>query len=300
MYKNIKLKTIICFLGCLLAFGKYDIYAASATVQDNYLYAIRLMNSERYQAAIVELKNILTQTNNPVWVSSTLYLLGKCYYELQDYTEARQYLTRVQKNYPKSKFINFVKELLNELDKKTAALQLETSDKEQITEKIMEFSGQQNPPRVEQKIVIDENRKNITIEERRQVNLTEEDLERVKRLERYVKEGNDYFALNKFEQALDAYQRAYAIDRDNSVVKYNLAVTHLRLENFADANYFFEDVYKRNPEDREALKYVAFTYMKLNKPALAYAYWVRLLRLDPNNQIAQRYVKELEKMVKQR
>lgn len=285
--------TVIFILCAVLMFaGSFRVSASTASLQDNYLYAVRLINMEKYETAIAELKNIMNRTSNPVWVSSSLYLLGKCYYELGNYKEAKVFLDRVQKNYPNSKFINFVKDLLNEIARKTPA------ESNLSNEEIIEKVKQSVEAEQKKNIVVDYKDNVITVENKSQTALNEESLNKIRGIEMLVKEGNDYFAVNDFHKSLDAYQRAYAIDRDNTIVKFNLAVAHLRLENFADANYFFEDVYKRNPEDKEALKYVAFTYMKLNKPALSLAYWNRLLRIAPDDQAARQNIKDLEKLVK--
>ena len=126
--------------------------------------------------------------------------------------------------------------------------------------------------------------------------LTPEELEKLKKMEKFVRDGNDYFSNKNYDSALKSYLQAAEIDAENNTVKFNLGLTYLKLDNFAKANYLFESVYKNNPEDIETLKYVAFTYMKLEKLQISLLYWKRLLRLNPNDEYTIEMVKKLQNL----
>jgi len=261
---------------------------AQFRAQDDYLNAIKLMNQNKTEAAIIEFKNILAKTDNQVWTAAVLFYLGKCYYKLNNYIEAKTYLDRIVKNYKTSQFFTFAKEMLADIDSKIVIDNNSES-------KLKETNNTANPSKQsEKRPIVNYQDKTITNIDSSKKQLTEEELKKLQTLEKIVREGNDYYNNGNYTAALESFKSAYSIEPNNSVVKFNLGITLLKLNNFAEANIMLEDVYKKNPDDNEALRYVAYTYMKLDKPILALIYWKRLLKLLPNDAQAIEYVKKIE------
>ena len=260
--------------------------------QDNYAYAVKLLNSGKYEAAALEFKSLLSKTDNTEWTSILLYMTGQSYYKLGNYQESKIYLERVVKNYPKFKFIIFVKEMLNDIKQKLP--DAEKIDKTTVDNKTDKSVNVQQ--KIES-IIINNQTQTIEKEDKSQTDLNFEELSKIYKIDKLIKEGNDYFNNGNFEKALESYKNAYDLDRDNSVTKFNLGVTQMKLGNYSEANSLIEEVYKKNPEDAEALKYVAYTYLKLDKPVLSLIYWKRLIRIVPNDEFAAANIKKIEQMV---
>lgn len=85
-----------------------------------------------------------------------------------------------------------------------------------------------------------------------------EQLERVvkdtlydKRSSAYVNLGRAYLQLNKPEQAENALYRAYLMDRNNTLLQYQLADVYYHLENYAKSQQFY-DAYRAKVKQQPA------------------------------------------------
>jgi len=287
----------VIFITAAMLFTNIEYAECKQSVfQDNYTYAVKLMNLNKYDAAAIEFKGLLTKAENKEWASTLLYMIGQCYYKLGNLQESKIYLDRVNKNYPDSKFIIFVKEMLNDIKLKLPEEQQKIdSSAENTNSDEANTDKQKNDQSVN--IIINHQNNTIVKDNKAEIELNSEEISKINKIDKLIKEGNDYFNNNNFEKALESYKSAFDLDSDNSVIKFNIGVTQMKLGNYIEANSMIEDVYKKNPEDVEALKYVAYTYLKLDKPVLSLIYWKRLLRLMPNDELANSNIKKIEKMV---
>jgi len=290
--KNI-LPVILIMTALFVFFSNSPAECNQTLFQDNYAYAVKLLNSGKYDAAALEFKSLLSKTDNMEWTSILLYMTGQSYYKLGNFRESKIYLERVVKNYPKFKFLIFVKEMLNDINQKIP--DAETIDKSPSDKDAGKTSAR--IPAKTESIIINNQTQTIEKEDKSQTDLNSEELSKIYKIDKLIKEGNDYFNNGNFEKALESYKNAYDLDEENSVTKFNLGVTRMKLGNYAEANALIEEVYKKNPEDAEALKYVAYTYLKLDKPVLSLIYWKRLIRISPNDEFAAANIKKIEQMV---
>jgi tetratricopeptide (TPR) repeat protein len=271
--------------------------SAGSSIQNQYLNAVKLMNTGQTQLAYDWFKNMLKQTDDVKWRPSILFKLSECGVMLGHYAETEDYLNRILKSYPQSKYVYHSKKMLDkiktELKEKTAA------EPEKISIEVSELDNKVNnkPDEGTAEIIIDKN-KAVYFDQRGIEKVLDKNAEsNLNKIEELVNEGNNYFKNNYTEKALDSYLKALELDSSNNVIRFNIAVSYLKLEKFSEANSFFEQVYKSNPDDTEALKYVAYTYQKLNKPLISLIYWKRLKRMVPGDADADENIRLLNSVV---
>jgi tetratricopeptide (TPR) repeat protein len=82
-----------------------------------------------------------------------------------------------------------------------------------------------------------------------------------------VRQGNGFYARQKFEQALSFYQRAEVLEPDNLGIHYNLGNTYYRLGRYADAvSELSLATVHRNPKARaQAFYNLGNTFYRLNR-----------------------------------
>ena len=88
----------------------------------------------------------------------------------------------------------------------------------------------------------------------------------------------------KREEAIEYYRRALDIQPDNHVLLYNMALLYQEMEDHETALNILKQVVELTPEDADALKLIAQTYLvHLEDPHNAIPYYERVLLLEPDN-----------------
>jgi tetratricopeptide (TPR) repeat protein len=88
----------------------------------------------------------------------------------------------------------------------------------------------------------------------------------------------------KREEAISYYRRALEIQPDNSILLYNMALLYQEMEDYDTALTILKQVVELTPEDSDALKLIAQTYLvHLEDPHNAIPFYERVLLLEPDN-----------------
>jgi Flp pilus assembly protein TadD len=100
--------------------------------------------------------------------------------------------------------------------------------------------------------------------------------------------ANNYFFLESFEKAVDAYNRALYQEPDNSDLHYNLGLLYLRLADFDFAEEEFQFVIDANPDDWEAILLIAEAFRGNERWEDAEYYYRQVVEIVPDHSSAMR------------
>jgi len=100
--------------------------------------------------------------------------------------------------------------------------------------------------------------------------------------------ANNYFFLEEYEKAVDAYNRALYQEPDNSDLHYNLGLLYLRLADFVFAEEEFQFVIDANPDDWEAILLIAEAFRGNERWEDAEYYYRRVIEIVPEHTSAMR------------
>jgi tetratricopeptide (TPR) repeat protein len=137
--------------------------------------------------------------------------------------------------------------------------------------------------------------------------LTEEEKERLQQAELQKKEGNELYAREHWEQALERYSAALeaapaeaAAAPQRAVYFANRGACHLKLEQWAEAAQDCSAALDLQPQYAKALLRRSTAYEKLDDLERALADAQKVLELDASNSIAQKTVQRLTPVVEER
>jgi Flp pilus assembly protein TadD len=103
--------------------------------------------------------------------------------------------------------------------------------------------------------------------------------------------ANNYFFLENFEKAIDAYNRALYLEPNNSDLHYNLGLLYLRpgdMQDYDFAEEEFQVVIDANPDDWEAILLIAEAFRGNERWEDAEYYYRRVIEIVPEHTSAMR------------
>ena len=115
--------------------------------------------------------------------------------------------------------------------------------------------------------------------------------------------GNQFYKEGKFEQAIEAYQKALEINGNNSIARYNLAAAKYRLQKFDEAEKDYANTAEKSEDKNIKAKSVyneGVTLTKQKKLLESIARYKQALMLNPSDQdVRFNLQKALEELRKQ-
>lgn len=112
--------------------------------------------------------------------------------------------------------------------------------------------------------------------------------------QRYLLEGNYYYLTNQIPQAINSYDNARVINKDNFLIYYNLSLCYGKLKQADKAIGFALESWRRNPYSTGALIQLGDLYSEKKDYRQARIYYQKALGLDPGNKIAQEGIRNAE------
>ena len=101
-----------------------------------------------------------------------------------------------------------------------------------------------------------------------------------------LKAGTAAFKSGDFQRALESFQQARDAGSKDSLLQYNIAVCHFKLEQWSEANAGFAELYAQEPNDWLALYNLAITEKKLGRLEQAREYFFEVAGQGDMDQLA--------------
>ena len=115
--------------------------------------------------------------------------------------------------------------------------------------------------------------------------------------EEFKTQGNAFFAQRQYEQAVEMYSKAIALDSHNSIYFSNRAAAYLELQLWEEALKDCDSAIALNPDSPKAYSRKASALLALEDREGALSCYQEVLRIDPMHQIAKSKVEELSNAV---
>jgi tetratricopeptide (TPR) repeat protein len=111
------------------------------------------------------------------------------------------------------------------------------------------------------------------------------------RAEAYKDKGNDYFLLQRYDQAIAEYLKALYAAPNYTDAYYNLGKVYLRLNDSPRATEAFERLVTLDPTDHETRVLLAQQYLAQGQASLAMLQLLAVVRAQPTNDAANRLLR---------
>jgi len=108
------------------------------------------------------------------------------------------------------------------------------------------------------------------------------ELEKTVKVKTLVMQGNKAFAANRYDEALDLYQKAIAIDKDSEEAHYNSAITYERKGMLDQSIDSYRKLLTINPDHAQAHNNLGILYEKKEMPIKAFSEFNQAVSKDPN------------------
>ncbi len=102
-------------------------------------------------------------------------------------------------------------------------------------------------------------------------------------IDAWLRKGMEQNAAGRYQEALDAFQQAVAIDPTNSFAWFNLGTSAALLGRYREAAGFLREAVKITPDLLPAWSNLGALYNHLQSPAEALAAFQEVVRLQPGN-----------------
>jgi small glutamine-rich tetratricopeptide repeat-containing protein alpha len=111
--------------------------------------------------------------------------------------------------------------------------------------------------------------------------------------EEFKAQGNSFFAQRQYEQAVEMYSKAIALDAQNSIYYSNRAAAYLEMQLWEEAQKDCDSAIALSPDSPKAFSRKATALLAMEDREGALACYKEVLRIDPTHQIAKSKVEEL-------
>ena len=111
--------------------------------------------------------------------------------------------------------------------------------------------------------------------------------------------GKVYLDQGEYENAIEEFKRALALDPENSNILINLGKGYLFIRNFQEATNYFERALEQSPEFADAHYYLGMVYIELNLKEKAINEYKEALNINPRYDAAKHAFNQLMKTIDQ-
>ncbi len=118
--------------------------------------------------------------------------------------------------------------------------------------------------------------------------------ERIELAKDYYNVGNAYFELEKYDKAVEYYDRALELDPSINQAVFNLARTKIETKDYRRALKLLNSLRESDPENIMVLEMVGYTYYRMEAFADAVAVYLQILDINPYNKKALYNISVLE------
>jgi tetratricopeptide (TPR) repeat protein len=108
------------------------------------------------------------------------------------------------------------------------------------------------------------------------------ELEKTIKIKTLVMQGNKAFAAKRYDEALDLYQKAIAIDKDSEEAHYNSAITYERKGMLDQSIDSYRKLLTINPSHAQAHNNIGILYEKKEMPVKALSEFKQAVASDPD------------------
>lgn len=116
--------------------------------------------------------------------------------------------------------------------------------------------------------------------------------------DKHKNEGNELMKQEKFAEALDQYNKAIDIDKNNAVYYCNRAAAHSKLSDFTNAIEDCKNALKIDPSYGKAWGRLGLALLSNNQNEEAYEAYNKAIQLEPNNDGYKQNLKIVEEKLK--